>query len=113
VVGRAVDQPVEERAGPGEVGVGAEVSLVDRPLQEGVQTRALFPARRLREWALFRAITLSLPWHPDALLESSDWLQRKTAAASNIDALAILAERGRTRRIRNTTRTNPKQPGSR
>ncbi|MFC9438639.1 hypothetical protein [Nocardia sp. NPDC057030] len=69
-------------------------------------------ARRLQEWTLFRAITLSRPWHPDALLESSDWLQHKTAAGSNTDALAILAERGRTKRIRNTARANPKHPRS-
>jgi hypothetical protein len=62
--------------------------------------------RRLREWTLFRAITLGLPWHPHSLTESSDWLQRKTAAAPNPDALALLAEHGRTRRIRNAAQSN-------
>jgi hypothetical protein len=72
-----------------------------------------FLEQRLREWTLFRAITLGLPWHPDALVESSDWLQRKTAAALNADALALLAEHGRTRRIRNAARSNPQHPGPR
>gem|GEM_PF-6538113 len=53
------------------------------------------------------------PRHQDALTESSDWLQRKTAAASNADALALLAEHGRTRRIRNAAQSNPQHPGSR
>lgn len=70
-----------------------------------------FLERRLREWTLFRAITLGLPWQQDALVESSDWLQRKVAAALNADALALLAEHGRTRRIRNAARSSPKHPG--
>ncbi|MFF3933595.1 hypothetical protein [Streptomyces hirsutus] len=69
--------------------------------------------RRLREWSLLRAITLGRLWHQDALLESSDWLQRKAAAASNSDAIEILAERGRTKRIRNTARITLKQQRSR
>ena len=68
---------------------------------------------RLREWTLFRAITLGLPWHQDALIESSDWLQRKTAAAFNAAALALLAEHGRTHRIRNAAKSNPQHPGPR
>ncbi|WP_406729498.1 hypothetical protein WJ438_40310 [Streptomyces sp. GD-15H] len=70
-------------------------------------------ARRLREWSLLRAITLGRLWHQDALLESSDWLQRKAAAASSTDALEILAERGRTKRIRNTARITLEQQRSR
>jgi hypothetical protein len=72
-----------------------------------------FLEQRLREWTLFRAITLGLPWHPDALTESSDWLQRKTAAASSPDALALLAEHGRTRKIRNAAQSNAQDPGPR
>ncbi|MFF3306190.1 hypothetical protein [Streptomyces sp. NPDC002952] len=68
-----------------------------------------FLTRRLREWSLLRAITLGRPWHQDALLESSDWLQRKAAAGSNTDALEILAERGRTKRIRSTARITLQQ----
>ncbi|WP_163013996.1 MULTISPECIES: hypothetical protein [unclassified Streptomyces] len=63
-----------------------------------------FLVRRPREWSLFRAVTLGLPWRPDDLLASSDWLQLKTAAGTNTEAVEILAERGRTKRIRNTAR---------
>ncbi|MEU7718324.1 hypothetical protein [Streptomyces tibetensis] len=71
-----------------------------------------FLVRRLREWALYRAVTLGLPWDEDDLLASSDWLQLRTAAGSSPEALAVLAERGRTKRIRGTargglTRLNP------
>ncbi|ANH94335.1 hypothetical protein ACIGZH_24865 [Streptomyces sp. NPDC058319] len=65
-----------------------------------------FLAQRLREWSLFRAVTLKLPWQPDDLLASSNWLQLKTAAGTNTEAIEILAEAGRTKRIRNTARTS-------
>ncbi|MFF7331889.1 hypothetical protein [Streptomyces sp. NPDC008150] len=61
-------------------------------------------AQRLREWSLFRAITLKLPWQAEDLLASSNWLQLKTAAGTNTEAIEILAEAGRTKRIRNTAR---------
>ncbi|MFE7582213.1 hypothetical protein ACFU5Y_11715 [Streptomyces gardneri] len=76
-------------------------------------TRYPFLTRRLREWSLFRAITLWQPWRPDALLDSSDWLQLKTAEASNAAALEILADSGRTKRIRNTAQINLKQQSRR
>lgn len=63
-----------------------------------------FLAQRLREWSLFRAITLKVPWQADDLLASSNWLQLKTAAATNTEAIEILADAGRTRRIRHTAR---------
>ncbi|WP_340375441.1 hypothetical protein U5640_09980 [Streptomyces sp. SS7] len=63
-----------------------------------------YPAQRLREWSLFRAITLHLPWQPEDLIASSDWLQLKTAAGTDTEALEILARAGRTKRIRNTVR---------
>ncbi|MEE4490318.1 hypothetical protein [Streptomyces sp. BE230] len=63
-----------------------------------------FLAQRLREWSLFRAITLKLPWRPENLLASSNWLQLKTAAGTNTEAIEILAAEGRTKRIRNTAR---------
>ena len=65
-----------------------------------------FLAQRLQEWSLFRAVTLGQPWHPDALIDSSNWLQLKAATASNTDAVRLLAEQGRTKRIRNTATTN-------
>jgi hypothetical protein len=72
-----------------------------------------FLTRRLREWSLFRAITLQLPWHPDDLLTSSNWLQLKTAAESSTQAIEILAEGGRTKRIRNTASTSLKHQSKR
>ncbi|MFI1533432.1 hypothetical protein [Streptomyces anandii] len=63
-----------------------------------------FLTQRLREWSLFRAITLKLPWQPEDLLASSNWLQLKTAVGTNADAIEMLAEAGRTKRIRNTAR---------
>ncbi|MFI8892026.1 hypothetical protein [Streptomyces paradoxus] len=63
-----------------------------------------FLTRRLREWSLFRAVTLRLPWDADELLASSDWLQLKAAAGPAPEALGVLADRGRTKRIRTTAR---------
>ncbi|MEV3970361.1 hypothetical protein AB0K68_19775 [Streptomyces sp. NPDC050698] len=71
-------------------------ATIDRP----------FLIQRLREWSLFHAITLKLPWEPDDLLASSNWLQLKTAAGTNTAAVEILAEAGRTKRIRNAARTS-------
>ncbi len=66
-------------------------------------------ARRLQEWSLFRAIMLGQRWHPAALLESSDWLQRKVAGTSSTEALELLAGSGRTKRIRSTATMSLKQ----
>ncbi|MDR3035543.1 MAG: hypothetical protein LBV78_21000 [Kitasatospora sp.] len=44
------------------------------------------------------------PWQPEDLLASSNWLQLKTATGANTEAIGILAEAGRTKRIRNTAR---------
>nr|WSW48071.1 hypothetical protein OG296_36110 [Streptomyces sp. NBC_01001] len=63
-----------------------------------------FLARRLREWSLFRAVALKLPWHPDDLLASSNWLQLKTAAEGSTEAVQVLTESGRTKRSRNTAK---------
>ncbi|SEM18702.1 hypothetical protein [Streptacidiphilus jiangxiensis] len=65
-----------------------------------------FLAQRLREWSLFRAVTLEAPWQQDDLLASSNWLQLKTAAGTNTEAVEVLAAAGRTKRIRNTARTS-------
>ncbi|MEV8533159.1 hypothetical protein [Streptomyces sp. NPDC051211] len=78
-----------------------------------VTARYAFLTRRLQDWSLFRAITLRRPCRPGTLLESSDWLQLKAAASSNTEAVGILAERGRTKRIRNTARTNLQRQSSR
>ncbi|AUI59427.1 hypothetical protein B1H26_19410 [Amycolatopsis sp. BJA-103] len=61
-----------------------------------------FLVRRLGEWTLFRAIALGDPWQAEDLTEATDWLQRKVSDSSaSAEALAVLAERGRTKRVRN------------
>ncbi len=63
-----------------------------------------FLIHRLREWTLLRAIALGEPWAAEKLTSASDWFQRTAAAAESVtspDALSLLAERGRTRRVRN------------
>ncbi|WP_262413931.1 hypothetical protein [Actinacidiphila acidipaludis] len=64
-----------------------------------------FLSRRLQEWGLLRAIALRLPWQRDALLAASDWLQLRAAAGLNAGAVALLAEHGRTKRVRGTARS--------
>ncbi|MFF5970128.1 hypothetical protein ACFY7C_01235 [Streptomyces sp. NPDC012769] len=63
-----------------------------------------FPTRRLREWSLLRAIALGEPWTPEELSAATDWCQR-TAVDGRFPvspaALTLLAEHGRTRRVRN------------
>ena len=60
-----------------------------------------FPARRLREWVLLRAFVLDEDWREEDLTSASDWLQRRACAEPAAPAaLAVLAERGRTRRVR-------------
>ncbi|ANB04390.1 hypothetical protein SAM40697_0428 [Streptomyces ambofaciens] len=72
-----------------------------------------FLTRRLLEWSLIRVVVLERPWRPGDLLESSDWLQLKAAATSNAEVVQLLAERGRTKRIRRTARLNRAWPGDR
>jgi hypothetical protein len=65
-----------------------------------------FLIQRLHEWSLFRAVTLAQPWSLDALTTASNWLQLEIAESpSAIEAAEILAQTGRTKRIRNTART--------
>lgn len=60
-----------------------------------------FPARRLREWVLLRAITRDEDWRESDVTSASDWLQRRACAEPAAPAaLAVLAQRGRTRRVR-------------
>ncbi|MFF7890240.1 hypothetical protein ACH40F_58485 [Streptomyces sp. NPDC020794] len=63
-----------------------------------------FLARRLREWTLLRTIALGKPWVAEDLTSASDWFQRMAATMQIVaspKALGLLAERGRTRRVRN------------
>ncbi|WP_406404783.1 hypothetical protein OH805_37005 [Streptomyces sp. NBC_00879] len=61
-----------------------------------------FLARRLHEWTLLRAIALGKPWAAEELTSASDWFQRTatTLIVTSPEALRLLAERGRTRRVR-------------
>lgn len=65
-----------------------------------------FLLQRLNEYAMFREIALGRLWTPGALIAASDWLQRKIAdSLETPEALTVLAELGRTRRVRNTAKT--------
>ncbi|MET9470782.1 hypothetical protein [Streptomyces sp. NPDC002922] len=62
-----------------------------------------FLARRLREWTLLRTIAQGKPWVAEELISASDWFQRVAATTQIVpspEALMLLAERGRTRRVR-------------
>lgn len=63
-----------------------------------------FLTLRLREWTLLRTIALGEPWTAEELTGATDWFQRMAAAtqiAPSPEALRLLTERGRTRRVRN------------
>ncbi|WP_329379997.1 hypothetical protein OG625_14050 [Streptomyces sp. NBC_01351] len=75
-----------------------------RTMEPLIADRGLFLTRRLHEWTLLRALALGEPWAPVAVLGASDWFQRMastTQIVTSSDALAMLAEFGRTRRVRN------------
>ncbi|WP_189241079.1 hypothetical protein [Planomonospora parontospora] len=60
-----------------------------------------FLAHRLREWMVLRSIAVKDPWGPKDLLAASDWCQRTAAQVlTSSAALRLLADRGRTRRVR-------------
>ncbi|GLV99002.1 hypothetical protein ABTX82_07070 [Streptomyces lavendulae] len=62
-----------------------------------------FPARRLREWSLLKAIEAGTDWNPAELAAASDWCQNTAARSlASHEALILLAASARTRRVRNT-----------
>ncbi|MEU6026343.1 hypothetical protein ABZ825_04880 [Streptomyces tauricus] len=72
-----------------------------------------FLTRRLREWSLVRAIALGDRWGPEDLTTASDWCQRTVTTgqiATSPEALALLAEQGRTRRVRNAATRGLQHP---
>ncbi|MFI0443869.1 hypothetical protein [Actinomadura sp. 6N118] len=84
--------------------------LTDQTFTSWAQTMAKviaerdFLTRRLHEWGLLRLIVLGKPWAAEELTGATDWFQRTTVTAQIVtdpDALRLLAEHGRTRRIRN------------
>ncbi|GGP93031.1 hypothetical protein GCM10010266_14690 [Streptomyces griseomycini] len=97
----AVLRHLDRRAGALHLGPAS-----DRWAESMAQATAGDPflAARLREWPLLRAIALRRSWDRDAPLASSGWLQREAAAASDAEAVELLAEHGRTRRTRTTAR---------
>ncbi|MFJ8207902.1 hypothetical protein [Streptomyces sp. NPDC096033] len=61
-----------------------------------------FPARRLREWTLLKAIAGGGSWSAAELASASDWCQRTAVRSPAPDeALALLAASARTRPVRN------------
>ncbi|MET9902440.1 hypothetical protein [Streptomyces sp. NPDC006446] len=71
-----------------------------------------FLARRLHEWSLLRTIALDEPWTAEELTIGSDWFQRTASAAqfvTSAEALGVLAERGRTRRVRSAASSRLRQ----
>ncbi|GGT73574.1 hypothetical protein P6B95_00185 [Streptomyces atratus] len=60
-----------------------------------------FLARRLRVWALLRSITVGEPWGSEEVTTGSDRFQRKAVETlPSVAVLTLLAEAGRTRRVR-------------
>lgn len=60
-----------------------------------------FLARRVHEWTLFKAVMDGQPPAADAIVQGSDWLQRRLAEqAADRETLELLARAGRTKRVR-------------
>ena len=71
----------------------------------GVLHGRVLPEQRLREWSLIKDIDSGRTRNTADLVEASDWLQRHLAEhTASQQALAVLADQGRTRRIRNSAR---------
>ncbi|MEU6845615.1 hypothetical protein ABZ930_27445 [Streptomyces sp. NPDC046716] len=69
-------------------------------------------SRRLREWRLLRSIALGEAWTAEELIGATDWCQRtatNTPLISTPAAVRLLADHGRTRRIRNAARLRLRQ----
>jgi hypothetical protein len=66
-----------------------------------------FPFARVAEWVLYRNIAVNRAWKPDHLLRASMWLQQRVAAnLSSPEALTLLGEQGRSKRIRVAAKRN-------
>ena len=84
--------------------IGSERYALSEPIH---RYRALLANdHRLRDWALLKTIDSAKPWNVADLREASNWLQRKLAERTRSpEALAVLAEHGRTNRIRTLARS--------
>jgi hypothetical protein len=68
-------------------------------------TQSAFLASRLQEWELLKRVEAGEEVPDLELLDSSDWFQRKLSdAPAPASVLRLLAERGRTRRVRAAAR---------
>lgn len=71
-----------------------------------------FLVGRLREWALLHTVASGGSWSAEAVVTVSDWCQRKAVEVVDSRALlTMLAERGRTRRVRNAAMRRLTEPG--
>jgi hypothetical protein len=60
-----------------------------------------FLVHRLREWMLLRSVAMGDSWRPAELVGASDWFQRTASQmVTSAAALRLLADSGRTRRVR-------------
>jgi hypothetical protein len=67
--------------------------------------------RRVRDWTTLKEINAGQPIDGDALADATDWLQRTLAEMTTSSAaLTILAESGRTRRVRDTAAIRARRP---
>jgi hypothetical protein len=67
--------------------------------------------QRLRDWAPLKPTNAGQPIDAVALADATDWLQRRVAETTTSSAaLTILAQSGRTRRIRNTASIRVRRP---
>ena len=83
------------------LGQGEAFQTWTRSLAEVLRGRGL-PEQRLREWSLINDIDSRRPWNSADLVEASDRLQRHVADhTASQEALTVLTDRGRTKRIRN------------
>lgn len=83
------------------LGDGQAFQIWSQQLAGVLQGRVLLE-QRLREWSLIRDIDSGRAWNSADLVEASAWLQRHVAEhTASQEALTVLADQGRTRRIRN------------
>ncbi|WP_405977894.1 hypothetical protein [Streptomyces sp. NBC_00158] len=105
----AVNHHLERRAAEQLTGPGFPAWAA---MMAAVVGERVFLARRLREWILFRAVVLDEAWSDEELLSASDWFQRTVAGAELVTSsavLGLLAEQGRTRRVRNAASRRERQ----
>ncbi|GAA2016325.1 hypothetical protein GCM10009839_09820 [Catenulispora yoronensis] len=68
--------------------------------------------RRIRDWTRLKAMDAGRPVDTADLATAGDWLQRAAAeTTTSLEALAVLAAHGRTRRVRNAAQVRAKRLG--